>query len=151
MYFPDWEGSFDNAESENADLVDGLSKSTQIDTKALFTPPRAVTVDAKDLALVEETMAHFNSLLVNMTSFVFKDGKFKTVKMEGKSEFFLDDSYIFLCVYKTEDVAKESSETQQESSPQGSHLECIVYFWKGRKSRRGIYVVVNRQGTLKSH
>ncbi len=107
MYFPDWEGSFEGADTENADLVDGLSKSTQMDTKALFSPPR-VSVDTKDLALVEETMAHFNCLLVNMTSFVFKDGKFKTTSMEDKSEFFLDDSYIFLCVYKTEDEARKT-------------------------------------------
>ncbi len=105
MYFSDWEGSFDGADAETADLVDGLSKSTQMDTKALFT---SAAVLEKDLTLVQDTMAHFDSLLLNMTTFIFKDGKFRTISMESKAEFYLDDSYIFLCVYKTEDASRET-------------------------------------------
>ncbi len=88
----------------------------------------------RDNSFLLSTLSSFNSLLVKMSVFVHSNGKFITVPQEEVGVIFLKEAYLFLCVYKVIDDAKELEAPNEEKKE--STLECVCYFMKGKNTAR---------------
>jgi hypothetical protein len=62
------------------------------------------------------------------------NGKFITVPQDEIGVIFQKEAYIFLCVYKVIDDARELEVIDEEKK--NSNLECVLYFLKGMNTAR---------------
>ena len=127
------------------ELLDNLPDAIQMDIQALLQPPQILETDE---SLIKNTLVHLDSLLVNISLFVYEKGRYVALKEEEKGLFYLGDAYIFLCIYNVyeenlpgeeveQSVESDSKLEKVQQEPSTKH-ECVIYFWKGRKApRRG--------------
>lgn len=116
-----------------------VHEGVQMDTDSFFNTGPVIS---RDNSFLLSTLSSFNSLLLKMSVFVHLNGKFITVPSEEVGVLYLNEAYIFLCVYKVIDDAKELEEACEEKS---NSLECVLYFLKGRNAaRRGIYSILSK-------
>ena len=105
-----------------------------MDIESFFTVGQSIK---RDNSFLLSTLSSFNSLLVKMSVFVHSNGKFISVPEDEAGLLFMKEAYIFLCVYKV--IEEELEPSLEQSSKTETSLECVLYFWKGRKAaRRGI-------------
>jgi hypothetical protein len=96
-------------------------------------------------------------LLEAFTPFVFQKGKFIKLPDAEKGHFFLQDAYVFLCVYRSTQAQFEalinnplnSSQIPNLSFPETNsdnsyvddriHLNCVVYFCQSKKTSKVPY------------
>lgn len=133
LYFGDWEDvqTLDDKGICKLALKLGvqLNEGIHMDIDAFFTPRMK-----RDNSFLLSTLSSFNSLLVKMSVFVHVNGKFITVPAEEIGVLYLKEAYIFLCVYKVIDDAKELEVSYEDKKD--ANLECVLYFWKGRNTAR---------------
>ena len=136
LYFADWEDVQTLDEKgifriffENIGLQ--LNEGIHMDIDAFCNAGPTIK---RDNSFLLSTLSSFNSLLVKMSVFVHSNGKFITVPKEEFGVIFLKEAYIFLCVYKVIDDAKELEVLGEEKKD--SNLECVLYFLKGMNTAR---------------
>ncbi|KAJ3039289.1 hypothetical protein HDV00_012377 [Rhizophlyctis rosea] len=108
LRFPDWEGSSVDinwheiklGETGAFNRVVGGASKLRVDVRALYAPPPAAESSA---TVVEDTIKHANDLLKSFNTFVYERGRFVTLPTEERGHFFVDDAYVFLCVYRLEE------------------------------------------------
>ena len=117
LYFSDWE-----LQSNFEHQLDHSKTGIKMDVQALLSPPPSVSMD---LEFIKNTMAHMDSILVKMNCFVFEKGKYVTLSDSLRGNFYIGDAYIYLCMYQS---------LKMDDEQENSGLECVLYFWKGRKA-----------------
>ncbi|KAJ3055681.1 hypothetical protein HK097_009729 [Rhizophlyctis rosea] len=119
LRFSDWEGTSVDINWHDIKLgetvvVERSSPNAQklrVDVRALYAPPpqsEASTI------VVEDTLKHANDLLKSFNTFVYEKGRFITLPNEERGHFFVDDAYVFLCVYRLEEKKERDMREARE-------------------------------------